>query len=191
MKTVAIVLSTVFFALPVHAQNLTKTEEGNIVLSQCYQDCGAPVWEGAQGEIEQDRWFLVLLHDAAWSGALGTAAFDIYTDRHDDMRCAGLVNAINEMNVCQYKCRDLEAVYTQSTTLSKTRFNAMLSAGVSRLQSAGFEGLSYGTDEFSSACQTLLRGSSEGQSRVREGASAIGLGESLQTPSVFGIIQND
>ena len=185
--------SLIFAALlvtPAWAQNLTKIEAGNIALGQCYQNCGEPVWEGAKGEIEHDKWFVVLLHDASWSGILGTDAFDVLSEWDDEMRCAAVVNAVNEMNFCQLKCRDLERIYPQSSTLSKARFNAGLTAGTTILENAGIVGLTYGTDEFSAACQTMLYGSTESQSRAREGASSLG-SEDRRPPSIFSIIQND
>ena len=159
---------------PVRAQELTKNEEGNVALGQCYSGC----MDIYQGHYEAYNAKLRWIEDwfAAAVQALSQDYIEGYLDHDDYLECDDLRMEIRTMEACNVQCINVNEAYPNSSSSVKARFLTVYNAWKGDAVSAGLwtsyaDSPAFGSDAFDTACDLYWYGP-EGASAAREGQSA-------------------
>ena len=106
--------------------NLTKSQEGRLVVGQCYSKCAERVFNADKLGFD---WLLALA-----SGDIdSTDGLDVLTSAV----CTGLVATMREADACHAGCIDAEAAYGVRTSFARNRFTYRRSKLERELRSAG------------------------------------------------------
>ena len=177
MKTLVFCTIAALFSAPAWAQSLTKTEAGNIALSQCYTGCMGLIERLASDSGEYMRWLFDTALFAGDSYAISGDEYEVFLETLEPFVCSSLQAEIRLTEACRAGCIDLETIYPNSSTHVRSRFLSVYTPARDEIAATGLW-VSYanspeiGTAQFETACDKFWEDeATEGQStRVRERA---------------------